>query len=81
MQLPGPVQVPGQQGEPSEAGQPVGRVGPQSQVLGDAQTLVVQAGGPLIVAGDLGEIAEHVGRLQLPPAVAEFTEDRQTLGA
>ncbi|WP_434096172.1 hypothetical protein [Streptosporangium roseum] len=79
VELPGLGEVAGQQGDPAEAGEAVGDVGPQLEFLGDAQAVPVQAGGPPVVAGDLGQVAERVRGLQPAPAVAQLTEERGAL--
>ena len=73
------VVVPGEGGGAAEAAELVGGLGPQAEVLGDAQPLFVQPCGPRVVASHLGESGEGFDSEQLPPAVAEFGEESRAL--
>jgi dihydrofolate reductase len=68
-------------GDPGEPRQFAADLGPQLEVLRPAQALTVHGRRALVRAGQLGQAADPVRRLQPAPPVAEFGEQAGGAGA
>ncbi len=73
-ELDGLREIPGLHGNPAQPAEPGRHVRPQAKVLRDRQRLLVQPGGPPVVADQLGQRGQPLVGLQLTPPVPEVRE-------